>query len=67
MPSARALMIEVVAEGAETPKHADVLRDLGVDVLQGYALNRPEPWGVVTRTLSLQDMTVREHLRNRLV
>lgn len=49
--NARALKIEVVAEGVETLEHADVLRDLGVDVLQGYVFNRPESWSVVTSRL----------------
>lgn len=35
--------IEIVAEGVETPAHIEVLRDLGCNVLQGYALARPMP------------------------
>src|SRR5690606_27503444 len=37
----KSLGIEVVGEGVETMNHARVLRDLGCDVLQGYALARP--------------------------
>lgn len=37
----RARGIEIVAEGVETMAHAEILRDLGCDVLQGYALARP--------------------------
>lgn len=33
--------IEIVAEGVETMAHAEILRDLGCDVLQGYALAKP--------------------------
>lgn len=33
--------IQIVAEGVETPEHIAVLRDLGCDILQGYALARP--------------------------
>lgn len=33
--------IEIVAEGVETMKHAEILRDLGCQVLQGFALSRP--------------------------
>ncbi|MEM8796264.1 MAG: EAL domain-containing protein [Pseudomonadota bacterium] len=38
------LGISVVAEGVETLGHANVLRDLGVDVLQGYAFAKPMPF-----------------------
>jgi diguanylate cyclase (GGDEF)-like protein len=37
--------IEIVAEGVETMAHARILRDLGCDILQGYALARPMPPG----------------------
>ncbi len=36
--------VAVVAEGVETPKHAQILKDLGCDYLQGYALGRPLPF-----------------------
>ncbi len=39
----RSLSIKVVAEGVETMEQAYILRDLGCDVLQGYALGRPMP------------------------
>lgn len=35
--------IKVVAEGVETMEHARILRDLGCDVLQGYAFAAPMP------------------------
>jgi diguanylate cyclase (GGDEF)-like protein len=37
----RSLDIEIVAEGVETMEHARLLRDLGCDILQGYAFARP--------------------------
>jgi diguanylate cyclase (GGDEF)-like protein len=37
----RSLGIEVVGEGVETPEHALILRDLGCDILQGFAFARP--------------------------
>lgn len=37
----RSLGIEIVAEGVETMRHAEILRDLGCQTLQGYALARP--------------------------
>ncbi len=39
----KSLGIEVVAEGVETMKQSKILRDLGCDVLQGYAFARPMP------------------------
>ncbi len=39
----RSLDIEVIAEGVETPAHVAIMRDLGCDSLQGYALARPMP------------------------
>ena len=37
----KSLGIQVVGEGIETMDHARVMRDLGCDILQGYALARP--------------------------
>jgi diguanylate cyclase (GGDEF)-like protein/PAS domain S-box-containing protein len=39
----RSLGIKVVAEGVETYEQADILRGLGCDMLQGFALARPMP------------------------
>ncbi|WP_413711707.1 putative bifunctional diguanylate cyclase/phosphodiesterase [Rhizobium sp. Rhizsp82] len=38
---AKALKIEVIAEGVETNEHADILEGLGCDVLQGYLFSPP--------------------------
>ncbi len=40
---ARSLGLVVVAEGIETKKQVDLLRDAGCDLGQGYALSRPGP------------------------
>ncbi len=37
----KSLGIEIVAEGVETMQHAEILRDLGCHILQGYALAKP--------------------------
>ncbi|MCL6706181.1 EAL domain-containing protein [Pseudomonas sp. R2.Fl] len=38
---ARSLGIESVAEGVETPQHAQMLREMGCDILQGFAFAKP--------------------------
>jgi len=40
---AKALNIEVIAEGVETQEHAKLLTRLGCDILQGYAIAYPVP------------------------
>ncbi len=40
---ARALNIEVIAEGVETEAHATLLTRIGCHILQGYAISRPAP------------------------
>jgi len=37
----KSMGIAIVAEGVETMEHAEILRDLGCDILQGYAFARP--------------------------
>ncbi len=37
----RSINLEVVSEGVETIQHVKILREMGVDVLQGYALAKP--------------------------
>jgi diguanylate cyclase (GGDEF)-like protein/PAS domain S-box-containing protein len=41
---ARALTLEVVAEGVETPKQLSILRELGCDFAQGFLFARPLPY-----------------------
>jgi EAL domain-containing protein (putative c-di-GMP-specific phosphodiesterase class I) len=40
---ARALRLQVVAEGVESRQQAELLEDLGCDELQGYLFERPLP------------------------
>jgi EAL domain-containing protein (putative c-di-GMP-specific phosphodiesterase class I) len=47
----KALGIGIVAEGVETMEHARILRELGCDVLQGYAIARPMEAGALLKFL----------------
>jgi diguanylate cyclase (GGDEF)-like protein len=49
------LGIEAVAEGVETMEHASVLRDLGCNVLQGYAFARPMSGEALEAFISRQE------------
>ncbi len=40
---AHGLGLEVVAEGIETERQAEITREIGVDLLQGYLFGRPLP------------------------
>ncbi|HSO94887.1 MAG TPA: EAL domain-containing protein [Acidimicrobiia bacterium] len=42
---AKALHLGTIAEGVETPRHLEYLRDLGCDLLQGHLLSPPKPTG----------------------
>ncbi|MEQ8273817.1 MAG: EAL domain-containing protein [Deltaproteobacteria bacterium] len=48
---ARALELDVVAEGAETQAQVDLLSELGCDVVQGYYFAKPMPASVCGRWL----------------
>ncbi|UWU27146.1 EAL domain-containing protein [Rhizobium sp. WSM1274] len=49
---AKALDVEVIAEGIETAAHAVVLAQLGCDGLQGYAFGHPAPAAETDRLFS---------------
>jgi diguanylate cyclase (GGDEF)-like protein/PAS domain S-box-containing protein len=51
----RSLNIEVVAEGVETTAHVAIMRDLGCDILQGYALARPMPAAAIPDFVQRQE------------
>jgi EAL domain-containing protein (putative c-di-GMP-specific phosphodiesterase class I) len=40
--------VACLAEGVETEKEAEVCRDLGFDLAQGYLFGRPRPFGTAT-------------------
>lgn len=50
----KSLGIRVVAEGVETMEHALILKEIGCDVLQGYALARPMPFADIAPFLHTQ-------------
>ncbi|OJV00058.1 MAG: hypothetical protein BGO06_10075 [Shinella sp. 65-6] len=54
----RSLNIEVIAEGVETPAHIAIMRDLGCDILQGYALARPMPAAAIPGFVERQEWRV---------
>ncbi|MDF1757837.1 MAG: EAL domain-containing protein [Legionellaceae bacterium] len=45
----RYLKKEVIAEGVETPLHANLLMNLGCDLIQGYAIAKPMPLDELTK------------------
>ena len=47
------LSLEVVAEGVETEAQANFLRRNQCDLLQGYAISRPMPFGQLTEYMNL--------------
>ena len=57
---ARALSVEVMAEGVETEEHAELLADAGCDGLQGYAIGYPSPANEIAALLaSAQESVVK--------
>nr|WP_037151496.1 GGDEF domain-containing phosphodiesterase [Rhizobium freirei] len=52
---ARALNVEVIAEGVETEEHARILAEVGCDELQGYAIGYPSPEGEIATLLKSAD------------
>lgn len=51
---AKALNVDVVAEGIETSEHADILSRLGCDILQGYGIGYPSSAADTGKLLSLR-------------
>ena len=51
----RSLGLEVVAEGVETEKHLQGLREVGCEIVQGYLLGRPAPFAEVSKLFGEPD------------
>jgi EAL domain-containing protein (putative c-di-GMP-specific phosphodiesterase class I) len=49
------LGFRTIAEGVETEAQATLLRDLGVDCLQGYYFSRPVPGAQLTSWLAMSE------------
>jgi EAL domain-containing protein (putative c-di-GMP-specific phosphodiesterase class I) len=56
---AKALHLDVVGEGIESPAQAAHLRSLGCDRGQGYLFSRPEPAEVITTLVGRYDLDTR--------
>jgi EAL domain-containing protein (putative c-di-GMP-specific phosphodiesterase class I) len=48
---AHSLSLQVIAEGVETQAQADILKDLGCDLMQGYLFSRPLPFEEISQLL----------------
>lgn len=62
----RPYKVSVVAEGVESLEHADILADLGCDLLQGFALCKPIPAvGVIAMLASrdINNLSARKNMR----
>ncbi|MDX2352602.1 EAL domain-containing protein [Stutzerimonas xanthomarina] len=64
MKIARASRAQVIAEGIELGEELHVLSDMGVDLVQGYLLGRPEEEPKANASLCLPDMGTRDELLN---
>ena len=54
---ARWMKLSVVAEGVETKEQADILKEMGCDMIQGYYINKPLPGDCFKETcLSFSDI-----------
>lgn len=60
MKIARASRSKVIAEGIELREELNILSDMGVDLVQGYLLGRPEAEPRTNVTVLLQNVTSRE-------
>ncbi|WP_053239654.1 putative bifunctional diguanylate cyclase/phosphodiesterase [Pleomorphomonas koreensis] len=57
--------IGIVAEGVETLEQADILADLGCDILQGFAFGRPMAAGALARIMAEEAVSPSADIRRR--
>lgn len=56
---AKACDLRVAVEGVETPEHAELLRELGCDLLQGFLLARPMSPDALRASFSTESVALR--------
>ncbi len=61
---AKSMDMTIVAEGVEKPAQVEILRDFGVDLLQGFLFSRPSPPEDVLKLAPLLHRPTRHPLRN---
>ena len=49
---AHGLRLKVVAEGVETPRQAEMLKEIGCEMAQGYLYSKPVPAGAIEQLLT---------------
>lgn len=52
----KAMDLTILAEGVETEKQKELLRELGCDIVQGYLYSKPQPAAVIERTFLIPAM-----------
>ncbi len=62
----KSLGLEVVAEGVETKEQAILLKELGVDKVQGFYFYKPKPLKDILQFLELKDTSKSENIRREI-